>query len=51
MEEWARCAVPNASLIYTSPNFVRFSLNLLIYSYFGLILFPFSSIPVPSSSG
>lgn len=50
IEEWALCAVPNASLTNKSPssvNYLRKSFTLFLSA---LNLFPYASTPFPSSS-
>lgn len=50
MDEWARCAVPNASLTKTSPSLVRLARNCLTFSGSALVLLPSLSLDEPSSS-
>ena len=47
---WALCAVPNASLTYTSPNCDNWFLNSFTASGSALIFFPESSFCDPYSS-
>mmetsp|Transcript_2467 Transcript_2467/g.6641 ORF Transcript_2467/g.6641 Transcript_2467/m.6641 type:complete len:286 (+) Transcript_2467:292-1149(+) len=50
MEECARCAVPNASLTYTSPSFPSDAWNAAVSASDALVFSPLSSTPLPSSS-
>ena len=50
IDEWARWAVPNASLTYTSPSAVKDWRKDATLAWSAFTLFPFSSLIDPSSS-
>lgn len=49
MDEWARWAVPKASLTYTSPNLRKLDLNSFTLAGSALTLLPLASTPLPET--